>query len=220
MEINVNLENKEQALDLLAQITDNFGITKTDLNESYASSTIGGGISNKKVKNKCRIRIIDLKECILKLMVPYGDKSYIPSNYAYPWKRSEGKYGIMCNVNDPQKRTGSNRIRIINNYYAHATGDYNRHPTALGMLGNGYYRPDTNNTYNIGYGTVFQDNYESLLEIPVQNYYGENLNVYPYYSRNGDCGFSSNYGTSNKGFINYKNTSNSNYRLFLPIFNT
>ena len=43
MEINVNLENKEQALDLLAQITDNFGITKSNLNESYNSRKIQGG---------------------------------------------------------------------------------------------------------------------------------------------------------------------------------
>ena len=43
MEINVNLENKEQALDLLAQITDNFGITKSNLSEAYNSMKNQGG---------------------------------------------------------------------------------------------------------------------------------------------------------------------------------
>ena len=44
MEVSdLGLKSKEEALTLLNKITNSFGITKTDLNESYASSTIGGG---------------------------------------------------------------------------------------------------------------------------------------------------------------------------------
>ena len=50
MEINVNLENKEQAMDLLTQITDKFGITKSNLSEAYNSRKIQGGGLRVKIK--------------------------------------------------------------------------------------------------------------------------------------------------------------------------
>ena len=196
-----SITNESEALSLINELTNKFRLTKKKISEEFNSSTT---VIKTKTSTKVKIRLLSYNEAILKLMVPYGNKQNVPSNYAYPWKISEGKYGIMHridgiymtqqqkyskNVNVPGYRlTATNRISIINALYEMSFAGQG----TIGLLSqnaNWYYFSNRSN----GYALNYQDNYEDKPEIRVQNYYTlENRNAVvevsqSNYSKNGNA---------------------------------
>ena len=203
MEIDLDNITKEESLNIINTLINKSGITKKEVNESYNNSTI----TNKDKKNVVRIRLMSQNEAILKLMVPYGNKQNVPSNYAYPWKISEGKYGIQhritsnvhlwtINFNKNESRYVQaynlyleNKINLFNNLYQYTYSGSN----AIGLLSqNANWWFFSNQTD--GYALCYQDNYEDKPEIRVNTDYIWTHRDRPnlqrgnsYYSKNGDA---------------------------------
>ena len=219
-------ENKEEALKELNKIIDEYGIKFNELKENYSS----GKTVNTKKKDKVRIRLLSYNEAILKLLVPYGNRQNLVSASVPPWKISEGKYGLKCNITNSEVvpfRESYTKFKILNrvvniasNLYQFASWGTN----CVAMTTTAIYDPNNNffRTTRDGYGLSYQDNYEDKPEIRVEinsyNYESNYNGYYQRYSRNGEVlnPYVINNGGWSKTF--YK-TSTAPYAGMWPVIN-
>ena len=229
--MNINeIESKEELLDLLNKGIDKFGITKKDINEKYASSSI----ANTKKKDKVRIRLLSQNEAVLKMMIPWGNRQNQTTTYGYPYKISEGKYGFEVYINDysyPDNYhfTLINKINnIANNLYVFSYNYGGVNTKAIGFTTTRYYgiKYYSDRYYDNGYGISFQDNFQDKIEnrVMVNNPRAYNGDPYaPIYSNSGHVAL--RYDITNKemtnrcGDVKTPKTSTAPYAGLWPVIN-
>ena len=213
--MNINeIESKEELLDLLNKGIDKFGVTKKDINESYASSSVVNG--NK--KDKVKIRVLSQNEAILKMMVPYGDKLNQTTAKDYPYKISEGKYGFEVYINDTyaiyayQFRIINKINDIANNLYVFSYNYDYIDTKAIGFTTTRFYGTEH---YKDGYGVSFQDNYLDKIENRVSTY---SSRWNEYYSKSGNVTTPEDFSRNGRHVETLK-TSTAPYAGLWPVLN-
>ena len=218
--MNINeIESKEKLLDLLNKGIDKFGITKKDINESYASGSVVSG----KKKDKVRIRLLSQNEAVLKMMIPWGNRQNQTTTYGYPYKISEGKYGFEVYINDTWSmyyynfRLINKINNIANNLYVFSYNYDKVNTQAIGFTTTRIYNINSSNLYRNGYGVSFQDNYLDKIENRVRTYSRDNKE---YYSKSGNITTAEDLAHFS-GLINFETpkTSTAPYAGLWPVIN-